>query len=209
MRFLVVLPGLPWWIAGAALGAAAACAVYWVVSFQRRFQQQFEQICHDAVLEVGKALAGAEVEVHEVKAAPRPAGPSPYDVQEGDEEFCEDIDGKPWDEDGCHFYSIDATITPADPTAKWDPTALAVVPADYEPEDPIDVSGDLGGMHSAERFVNGRWVPLKEGDRRGPQRVRMLFAVNEGITAVKFANFTHYFGHVALPAPLPKAGSRF
>jgi len=130
-------------------------------------------------------------------------------IQEGDEEFCEDIDGKPWDEDGCHFYSIDATITPADPTAKWDPTALAVVPADYQPEDPIDVSGDLGGMHSAERFVNGRWVPLKEGDRRGAQRVRMLFAVNEGITAVKFANFTHYFGHVALPAPLPKAGSRF
>jgi hypothetical protein len=195
----------PWWVAVAVVAFLGGYAVYWFLTFQRRF----EKICHDAALEVGKALEGARVEVHAVTPAPRPEGPSPYDIQEDDEAYCEEVDGKPWDEEGYHFYSIDATITPADPTAEWDPTALAVVPADYEPEDPIDVSEDLGGMHSAERFANGRWVPLKEGDRRGPQRVRMLFAIRDGVRAVKFANFTHYFGRVELPAPLPQAGSRF
>ena len=202
MRFLL---DSPWWVALAVLGALGGYTLYWFLTFQRRF----EKICHDAVLEVGKALEGAEVEVHVVKAVPRPEGPSPYDVPEDDEQYCEDLDGKPWDGDGCHFYSIDATITPADPDAAWDPTALAVVPAHYAPDDPVDVSADLGGMHSAERFVNGRWVPLKEGDRRGPQRLRMLFAIGDGLTAVKFAHVVTYFGHVELPAPLPKAGSRF
>jgi hypothetical protein len=202
MRFLL---NSPWWVAVAVFGAFAGYALYWYLTFQRRF----EKICHDAVLEVGKPLDGAEVEVHAVKAVPRPEGPSPYDLDEDDEQFCEEVDGKPWDEDGYGFYSIDATITPADPTVGWDPTALAVVPADYEPEDPIDVSEDLGGMHSAERYTNGRWVPLKEGDRRGPQRLRMLFAIRDGVRAVKFANVVTYFGHVDLPTPLPKAGSRF
>lgn len=195
----------PWWVGVAVLAGLGLYIAYFYLTFERRF----EKICHDAVLEIGKPLDGANVEVHGVTAMPRPEGPSPYDVKEGDEEFYEGIDGQPWEEDGYSFYSIDATISPADANTRWDPTGLAVVPADYEGEDPVDISEDLGGMHSAERFSNGRWVPLKEGDRRGPQRLRMLFAIRDGVRAVKFANVVTYFGHVDLPAPLPKAGSRF
>jgi hypothetical protein len=202
MRFLL---DSPWWLAIAVLAFLGGYTLYWFLTFQRRF----EKICHDAVLEVGKELEGAQVQVHAVQAARCPEGPSPFDIQEGDEEYDEEVDGQPWDEDGCGYYSIDATITPADPDAKWDPTTLTVIPADFEPDDEVEISPQLGGMHSAERFVNGRWVPLPNGFVRGPQRLRMLFAVSDGLRAVKFSVIAYHFGHVDLPAPLPKAGSRF
>jgi hypothetical protein len=183
------------------MGGLAAYIAWWYLTFQRRF----EKICHDAVVDAGSPLKDAAVEVHSVTAAPRPAGPSPYDLKEDDEQFCEDLDGQPWDEEGCSFYWIDATITPADPATKWDPTGLAVVPADFVPEDPADVCEQLGALHSAERFVIDRFQPASEGDVRGRQRLRMLFAVPDGVRAVKFANLVTYFGHAELPPPLAPA----
>jgi hypothetical protein len=181
------------------MGGLAAYIAWWYLTFQRRF----EKICHDAVVDAGSPLKDAAVEVHSVTAAPRPAGPSPYDLKEDDEQFCEDLDGQPWDEEGCSFYWIDATITPADPAAAWDPTTLSLVPADYIPDDEIDISEQLCGLHSAEIHVNGRFRPAPEKDVRGPQRLRMLFAVHDGLRAVKFALFVTYFGRVELPPPLP------
>jgi hypothetical protein len=134
---------------------------------------------------------------------PAPAGPSPYDIDEDDEEYCPEIDGQPWDEDGGHFYSIDVTITPADPAASWDPSGLTVVPADFEPDDAIDVSEEMGGLHSAEVWTGETFVPLPEGEVRGPKRLRLLMGVPHEVRAVKFASLVTYFGHVDLPAPLP------
>src|SRR5262245_2759108 len=202
MRFLL---NSPWWVALAVFGFFAGYALYWFLTFQRRF----EKICHDAVLEVGKELEAAAVEVHAVQAAPCPQGPSPYDIQPDDEGYDEEADGQPWDEDGYSYYWIDATITPADPNARWDPTSLTVIPADFEPDDEVEISPHLGGMHSAERYANGRWVPLPEGEVRGPRRLRWPFAVSDGLKAVKFSVIAYHFGHVNLPGPLPKAGSRF
>jgi len=199
MQFLQNVLDMTWLVVAIIFLGLVGYTVYWFLTFQRRF----EKICHDAVLEVGAPLKDATVAVHSVTAAPRPEGPSPYDIKEGDEEFCEGIDGQPWDEEGCSFYWIDATITPADPAATWDPTALAMVPADYTPDDEIDVSEQLCGLHSAEIFGNGRFRPAPEKDVRGPQRLRMLFAVHDGLRAVKFALFVTYFGHVELPPPLP------
>lgn len=193
---------LDWAWVGTTILLFALSIFVWYLRFS--FPRRFEKMVRDAVVEVGSALRDAQVTVHSAKAVPAPKTPSPYDVDEDDEEFMEGVDGEPWDEDGCAFYSIDATIEPADENAMWDPTALAVVPADFVGEDDAELSEDLGGLHSAELFVNGSFRPAPEREIRGAHRVRMLFAVPNGVREVKFANFVTYFGHVDLPAPLSR-----
>jgi hypothetical protein len=182
---------------GAFIGVAAFIylAMVW-------FKWKFNKIVHEAVLEAGSALTGATATVHAVTAVVAPTGPSPYDLDDDDEEFCPELDGTPWDEDGGHFYSIDVTITPAEGSTAWDPTALAVVPADFEPDDPTDVCERLGGLHSAEVWTGEKFVALPEGNVHGPKRVRLIMAVPDEVRAVKFANLVTYFGRVDLPAPV-------
>jgi hypothetical protein len=188
---------------GAILGLVA-----FVYLARAWFKWKFNKIVHEAVLEAGSALKGAEAKVHAVTGVAAPGGPSPYDIQEDDEEFCEEIDGQPWDEDGARFYSIDVTITPADAATAWDPTGLAVVPADFEPDDPTDVCEQLGGLHSAEVWTGEKFVPLPEGEVHGPKRLRLLLGIPEGVRAVKFASLVTYFGHIDLSAPLPAKAAR-
>ena len=203
MRFLLNLidlcASLPWRGALAVIGGLLGFVYFsgfW-------FKWKVNRIIHEGILEAGAALKGAEVKIHSVTAASIPEGPSPYDIHEGDEEFDEEFDGKAWTEDdGGHFYQIEATITPSNPSAEWAPSALAVVPADFEPADPTDVCEQLGGLHSAEVFDKGHWTPLNEGEVRGSRRLRMLFAIPEGVRAIKFASLVTYFGTVELPAPL-------
>jgi hypothetical protein len=208
MKFIVNLIdlclSLPWWGALAVIGSLVAFVYFSGVWLKWKFHK----IVHEAVLEAGSALKGAEATVHSVTAVPAPNGPSPYDLAEDDENFAPELDGTSWAEDGIHFYRIEVTITPADPSAAWDPTGLAVVPADFEPEDPTDVCEQLGGLHSAEGFRAGRYEPLREGEVRGPKRVRLLMAVPDGVRAVKFANLVTYFGHVDLPAPAPAKAAK-
>jgi hypothetical protein len=203
MRLIVLLLSLPWWASLTIV--VLLVALFFVGGWW--FRRRFEQIAHDAVLEAGSVLAGAQVTVHAAEAAAKPAGISPYDIKEDDEEYDPEIDGQPWDDEGMNYYSIDVTIAPADPTATWDPTALSLVPADYQPEDEIDISEQLCPLHSAELFQNGRWTPAAEKDVRGAHRLRLLFAVHEGLRAVQFAMFVTYFGRVELPAPLPKTAA--
>jgi hypothetical protein len=195
---------LPWWGALAVLGSLAA----FVYLSGVWFKWKINRIVHEGILEAGSALKGAEATVHSVTAVPAPNGPSPYDLAEDDENFAPELDGTAWDDDGCHFYRIEVTVTPADPAAAWDPTGLAVVPADFQPEDSTDVCERLGGLHSAEQFRAGRYEPLPEGEVRGPKRVRLLMAVPDGVRAVKFASLVTYFGRVDLPAPLPARTAR-
>lgn len=199
MRALLNLLDAPWWAIFVVLLGIPAI----LYSLRWYIQYRFEKMCHDAVLEAGSALEGAEVTVHSVKAVEPPTGPSPYDVQPDDEEFMEGVDGEPWETEGTNYYSIDVTIKPVG-DGKWDPTGLAMVPADYEGEDEIDISENLCGIHSAEVFVNGQFKPAPEREVSGPLRVRLLVAVGEGLRELKFANLVTYFGHVDLPASLPK-----
>jgi len=201
MRALLnLLMNLPWWIDLAILAVLAAVAygLGWYLKYK------FHRIVHEAVVDAGAALRDAAVTVHSVTAVPLPSARSPYDTDRDDEDFVEGVDDEPWDEDGVSYYAIEATITPVTPAAAWDPTGLALVPADYEPDDPADVSGQICPLHSAEIFVNGALRPAPEKDVRGPQRLRMVFAVHDGLRAVKFALVVTYFGRVDLPAPLPK-----
>jgi len=208
MRFLLnlvdLLLSLPWW---GALGVIGVLVAFVYVSGVW-FKWKFHKIVHEAVLQAGSALKGAEAKVHAVTAVAAPGTPSPYDIQEDDEAYCPEADGQPWDDSDGHYYAIDVTITPADANTAWDPTGLAVVPADFEPDDPTDVSEQMGGLHSAEVWTGEKFVPLPEGEVRGPKRLRLLMGVPEGVRAVKFASLVTYFGRVDLPAPRPKAASK-
>lgn len=201
MRALInLLAGLPWWGSLAVL-AGLAIAVY---AFSWYFKYKFNKICYEAVRDAGSVLKDAAVAIHSVKPVPLPSAHSPYDIKEDDEEYCEEIDGEPWDDAECNYYTIEATITPVSSTSGWDPTGLALVPADYVPEDEIDLSEQLCPLHSAEILVNGQFQPAPEKEVWGPQRLRMTFAIHDGLRSVKFASVVTYFGHVDLPAPLPK-----
>jgi hypothetical protein len=204
MRFLLnlldLLISLPWW---GSLSVIVLLVIFFLY-VRHRFNSQVEKIIHEGILEAGSALKDAQATVHSVTPVPVPAGPSPYDIKEDDEEFCDEIDGQPWDDEDAGFYSIDVTISPADPSAKWDPTGLTMVPADFAPEDPTDCCEKMCGLHSAEQFVSGHWEPTPEREIQGPRRLKLLMGVPDGVRAVKFASMVTYFGHVDLPAPLPK-----
>jgi hypothetical protein len=198
MRLIInFLLNLPWW--GALAVIAALAAIGYGLSLY--FRRQFDNIVRDAVLNMGVSLQGAEATVHSVTPASAPAGPSPYDLKEDDEQYMEGLDGESWDEKGSHFYTVEATITPADPQAAWDPTILALVPFDFEPADPTENSTCFAALHSAEIFIDGRFRPAVEGDVRGAQRLRMLFGMDERHRAMKFASGVQYFGKVDLPVP--------
>jgi hypothetical protein len=201
MRALInLMLNLPWW--GNLILIGVLVGLFFLSGWWIR--RRFEQITREAVLEGGAAMKDAQVVVHAVEARPMPSPHSPYDIKEDDEDFVDGVDNEPWDDMEVNYYAIDATITPADPNAQWDPTNLTLVPADYVPEDEVEISEQMCPLHSADIFVNGRFQPAPEQEVRGPQRLRMLFAVHDGLRAVKFGMFVTYFGKVDLPAPLPK-----
>ena len=201
MRALILLMlNLPWWADLAIIGVLAILVV-WLRFYIRR---RFDQIVHETVLEVGAGLKDAAVTVHCVEAVTPPADSSPYDLEENDENFMEGVDDEPWDDAGVNYYSIEATIAPAEAAAVWDPTALTLVPADHAPADPTEISAEMCPLHSASILVDGRFRQAPEEEVHGTQRLRMVFAVHDNLRSVKFALFVTYFGHVDLPAPLPK-----
>ena len=203
MRALInLLLNLPWWGSLAVLAGLAVTAYLlgWYLKYK------FHKIAYEAVRDAGAALKGADVAVHAVTPVPLPAAHSPYDIKADDEDFMEGVDDEPWDDAEANYYTIDATITPVSPTTGWDPTGLALVPADYEPDCEIDISEQICPLHSAEIMINGQFHPAPEKEVWGPQRLRMTFAIHDGLRAVKLASLVTYFGHVDLPAPLPKAG---
>jgi hypothetical protein len=198
MRLVINLfLSLPWWGALAVIAALAAAGY----GLSLYFRRQFDNIVRDTVLNMGVSLKGAQATVHSVTPAAAPAGPSPYDLKEDDEQFMEGLDGESWDEKGSLFYTVEATITPADSLAAWDPTTLALVPFDFAPVDPTENSTCFGALHSAEIFIDGRYKPAAEGDVRGTQRLRMLFGLDGHHQAMKFAYGVQYFGRIDLPVP--------
>ena len=199
LNLLLLIWNLPWWGSLAVIGGlvTSVYAAGWYLKWQ------FDKIVRETVLNIGVALKDAHATVHSVIAVRAPSGPSPYDSTEEDEDFVEGLDDEPWDDEGIHFYKIDVTIETASPEASWDPTVLALVPADFAPRDPTDVCERLGGLHSAEIWVNGQFQPLPEGEVADSQRLRMLFAVPDGVRVVKFALGVTYFSRISLPAPHP------
>jgi hypothetical protein len=196
--FINLLLNSPWWVTVSVIAALAAVGY----GLSLYFRRQFDNLVRDTVLNMGVSLKDAQATVHSVTLAVAPTKPSPYDLKEDDEQFAEGLDGELWDEKDTNFYTVDATISPADTMAAWDPTVLALVPFDFAPADPTENSTCFGALHSAEIFVDGRFQPAREGHVRGAQRLKMLFAVDSHQRTMKFASGVQYFGRIDLPVPV-------
>jgi hypothetical protein len=186
---------LPWWGAAGVLISFAvglwAFAQYLVYRLKRDVAQ--------AVKAQGEPLTDALVTVHSVELTEPPAAASPLDDSD-DEYYDPDMDGMFATDDFSYFW-IEATIAPQGTQTVWDPSVLALVPADFQPDSEFEFCGQTGLLHTLEVWNKGRFEPQGAENVTGTKRLRMLFAIPNGVRQAKFTyHFTH-FGTVALPAP--------
>jgi len=203
-QFLVFVTNLflllPWWGAvGVLVGIAVglwAFAHYFVYRFQREVAQ--------AVQAQGEPLANALVTVHSVRPAQPPTTPSLLD--DSDDEF-DDADEEQFDPntdgmfapDGFSYFWIETTIAPQESQTAWDPSMLALVPADFEPESEFEFCGQTALLHTVEVCRNGQFKPQGAQNVTGAQRLRLLFAVPDDVRQAKFSYHFTYFGSVTFP----------
>jgi hypothetical protein len=198
LRFIAFVVGLfqalPWWGALAVLGAL-------VVGLLLLAKLALRRMMHDITREIvdrGLPLAGAAVTVHAVEPAAAPTGPSPLEAGwEQDESYDPEYDDD-WNDEGTEFCWIDATIAPQNPVAPWEPGMISLVPAEFEPDEALEVPGLIGVPHTIEILQEGRFVPYGNELVCGRHRLRMLFAVPQDLHEARFAYQFTYFGSVSL-----------
>jgi hypothetical protein len=187
---------LPWW---GAVGVLVLCALgLWALAHYivHRLKRDVAQ----AVKAQGEPLTNALVTVHSVEPTEPPTGASPLDDSD-DEYFDPDMDGMFAADNFGHVW-IEATIAPQGSETVWDPSALALVPADFQPNTEFEFCGQTALLHTLEVWRNGRFESQGVENVTGTQRLRMLFAIPNDVRQAKFTyHFTH-FGKVALPVPL-------
>jgi len=71
----------------------------------------------------------------------------------------------------------------------------------------VDDDTDDGAcaIHNLQVEEEGQFKPHEGMKYPGPQRLRMVLAVQPGVTALKFRYYFEAFGEVRLPAPVAKA----
>jgi hypothetical protein len=191
---------LPWWGAVGVLvfGAVGLWALgkYIVYRLMRDVTK--------AVIAQGTPLTDALVNVHSIEPTEPPTGPSLIGLDPDDENYDPELDDLESTAFTDYFW-VEATIAPHDLEAEWDPSILFLVPHDFEPEEDLVICQTMAVVHTLEVWRNGQFVPQGEGNVTGPQRLRMLFAVPNGLKHAKFAYHFTYFGSLALPAPVALA----
>jgi hypothetical protein len=185
---------LPWW--GAVGVLVFLAAGLWVLG--KYVVYRLTRDVTAAVMAQGTPLADAIVNVHSVEPAEAPGEPSLIGLDPDDEDYdpeLEDLESTA----GTDYFWIEATIAPHDLDAEWDPSILFLVPQDFEPEEELMICETMAVVHTLEIWRGGAFVPHGAGDVKGPQRLRILFAVPRGLRQAKFAyHFTH-FGSLTLP----------
>lgn len=171
---------LPWWgvlLLFAALVLAVPALLKWGLA--RAVKAPFKA--------KGAVLSDAGVEVHAIERIDAPPDAVPGD----------DAIGQP------EYYRLEVTITPkpaSGPFSLWEPGEVMMVP--------MGARGDQPGADAAacrvcslEVHEDGRFevdCGLKYG---GPQRLRLLLAVDRAQRRLQFRYYFEVFGDVALPAP--------
>jgi hypothetical protein len=191
---------LPWW---AALGVIAAMVVGLMLLGKYLVYRLFRD-CVAAVANQGAALKNAAATVHSVTPTEAPQEASPFDLDPEDENYDEDLDGN-WQNEEADFYWIEVTIAPAQDDVDWNPSALSLVAADFEPSEELEACAEMCALHSLEKLRDGKFRKFGEGMVTGEQRLRLLIAAPPGLRDVKFAYFFEYFGELVLPGRLVSA----
>jgi hypothetical protein len=197
---------LPWW---AAIGVLAFLA-FGLWALAHYLVHRIHREVAAAVMAQGEPLTDALATVQSVKRADPPTTPSPLDAfddeqDDPDDEFDDpEMDGAFAPDDFDYFW-IEATVAPQDGQTMWDPSALALVPADFQSAAEFEFCAQTALLHTLEVWRNGRFEPQGAQNVKGAQRLRMLFAVPQGVREAKFTyHFTH-FGKIAFPASVALA----
>lgn len=142
----------------------------------------------------GQVLQGAELRVHGIE----PAAAPPQDSYEDDDEDDDEEPATPR-----AYYRLDVTITPTAPPGKmshWEPAELLIVPFDST-DNEVDLEGAdaTGYVEEVEIYDGSRFVEDDPGKYEGPQRLRLLAAVEPGLRQAKFRYYFESFGRFDLP----------
>jgi len=144
----------------------------------------------------GKALSGAEIEIHAV----RPAAAPELSENEDDEEDFDEDDYSEYDYSEYAWYHVDVTITPhpkGEGFTYWEPGELMLVGPDAVA---VDVDGDEADIHDLRVFAGGAFREYEGEKYEGPQRLELHVGVKRGFNALQFRYYFELFGHVPIPA---------
>ena len=197
---------LPWW-------AAAGVLVFFAIGFWALAQYIVHRLRREvaaAVMAQGEPLTDALATVQSVKPAEPPATDSPLDAFDDEYDDPDDESDDPktngtFATDDFAYFWIEATIAPRDSQTVWDPSLLALVPADFQPEVEFEFCDKTALLHTLEVWRNGRFEPQGSQNVSGTQRLRMLFAIPQEVQEAKFTYHFSHFGRIAIPAPLALA----
>lgn len=138
----------------------------------------------------GDVLKNAGAEVHSVETAPPPA--RSYDEDEENE----------YEEYSRHYY-VDVTISPQPPTPEseftaWDPAEIFLVRTNT-PSGPLREDYQVGSVLEVHQWRNGEWVQGEDVKIPGPQRLKLLVGVQDGVNECRFRYYFEVFGRVNFP----------
>ena len=197
---VIMFKYLPIWVS-LVIVVLGLLSLRWIIPYmaKRLFMAPFKM--------KGKALSGAEIEIHAVRsaAAPETQQPEPSGNDEGEEEADEDYgDEDEFDYSQYAWYHVDVTVTPH-PTGEgftyWEPGELMLVGPDAVE---VDVDGDEAEVHDLRIFTDGAFREYEGEKYEGPQRLELHVGVKPGINALQFRYYFELFGHVPIPAkPTP------
>jgi len=167
--------------------------------------QRFERNINEAIRKFNEPLCDAVASVQSIEPAGNPLS---FNADSPQEEFEPDRDSREF-ADSADWFWIDATITPRDRDAAWAPRNLELVSGDFDPTADFEVCEEAGSVYAVEVWKNERFLPLREVNVTGPQRLRMLCAVPQRLREAKFACQFTCFGRLALPSPATACNSGF
>jgi hypothetical protein len=202
---------LPWW------GVALYFAVL-VLGWKYIAAAIFTLMVRNVARDMARALLGARVDVHSLRAVPPPDASVLAELDEEDEEDEEDEDAKEFAEsikdmpdeppEARDWYELEATITPRDVEPDddgnrpdWQPSSLILV-----------VPGGAWGEYDlacrvarVEMERQGSFQPAGKLITVGATRLRLLLGAQPGTTRLVFRYFTENFGDIIeLPPPVER-----
>lgn len=191
---------LPWWGSVALVVALVVVAKFvagrlfiWALSIPFKWK--------------GAVLRGATIQVHSLVPADPPAPSKSAEAKDGGpaEDADETASAEEEPASPRQWWQLDATITPTQSSGKfthWSPSELVLV----KPESRIRLHGeddkdDCCEIKRVEVEQDGQFKEDEGWRYAGPQRLKLLLAVQPDVPRLKCRYYFEEFGEVQLPGP--------
>jgi len=194
---------LPWWalgLIGLALAFGLKFAMKRILTYL--FVAPFRMN--------GAVLKSATIQVHSVAPASTPPGdPNKLGAVNGDAGI--GIASTPDQEPvSRQYFDLDVTIHPDRSNGKfplWEPGELTLVRPEAKTTLANDQENEACVIKQVQIEQAGQFQPEEGYKYEGPQRLRLLLAVHEGVRQLKFSYYFVEFGSVQLPVAAAAAAA--